>query len=79
MIEKGTAAVTTRITTTDNGPLLLDGAIDLTDFDGTSVQVPEHDTVALCRCGQSKNKPFCDGSHSASGFDGTLNPGNRVV
>ncbi len=35
---------------------------------GGQEKVLEHQTLALCRCGHSKNKPFCDGSHKAAGF-----------
>jgi len=45
-----------------NGPYLISGSIDLTDQDGNAFMHPEG--VALCRCGASDNKPFCDGSHS---------------
>lgn len=48
-----------------NGPLLIDGKIELTLADGT-VQVK--DKAHLCRCGASNNKPFCDGSHAKIGF-----------
>jgi CDGSH-type Zn-finger protein len=34
--------------------------------------LPHGEHVALCRCGASKNKPFCDGMHVATCFDGTL-------
>lgn len=49
-----------------DGPLWLRGAIEVVGVDGT---VTVQDTrMALCRCGASKNKPFCDGSHTAAGF-----------
>ena len=71
--------MTAQITITENGPLLVDGPVQLSDFDGTRIQIPARTVTALCRCGQSKNKPFCDGSHGASDFDGTINPDNRVA
>jgi CDGSH-type Zn-finger protein len=56
-----------------NGPLLVTGSIDLVDPDGNAVNIAAgKTTVALCRCGQSSTKPFCDGTHGKVGFDGTL-------
>lgn len=53
-----------------SGPYLVSGPIDLTDADGNPVAIPEgKTTVALCRCGGSVTKPFCDGTHSKIGFD----------
>ena len=53
-----------------NGPYLVTGPIALTDADGTAVDIPAgKTTVALCRCGASTNKPFCDGTHSKIGFE----------
>lgn len=53
-----------------NGPYLVTGPIDLTDADGNAVPIPEgKTTIALCRCGASVTKPFCDGTHSKIGFD----------
>ena len=49
-----------------NGPLEITGGIRLKDDVGSTPQSPEHYT--LCRCGGSKNKPFCDGSHHDNGF-----------
>lgn len=57
---------------TQNGPILVEGAVTVTDHDGAKVQLPG--TLALCRCGASANKPFCDGSHFGTGFDGTVPP-----
>ncbi|MGB3682876.1 MAG: CDGSH iron-sulfur domain-containing protein [Rubrobacteraceae bacterium] len=55
-----------------DGPLYLRGAVTLEEYDGTLIA--EDTRVALCRCGESRNKPFCDNSHRNSGFrdDGML-------
>ena len=58
------------ITPSENGPYLVSGAVCLTEVDGR--KIPHGECVTLCRCGQSKNKPFCDGMHVQVGFDGTL-------
>ena len=58
------------MTVTENGPLLMRGPARLIDADGTEYDLSERgDTVALCRCGGSTNKPFCDGTHSRTGFE----------
>ena len=51
----------------ENGPYLVTGEVDLADDDGAQYGV-EKATIALCRCGSSENKPFCDGSHTRIGF-----------
>ena len=53
-----------------NGALLLSGYAKLTDADGKLLKTKP--TTALCRCGASKNKPFCDGSHNSIGFNDAL-------
>jgi CDGSH-type Zn-finger protein len=50
-----------------NAPLVVEGKVELVLADGTS-QIVEN--PHLCRCGASKNKPFCDGSHAKIGFQG---------
>ena len=57
-----------KITTIENGPFKVQGAIDLAWPDGTPIETKK-DTVFLCRCGASTNKPFCDGQHSKIGFE----------
>lgn len=53
-----------------SGPLLVTGSIEISDPDGNPVAIPEgKTTVALCRCGASVTKPFCDGTHSKIGFE----------
>jgi len=51
-----------------NGPLLVHGTIQVKDQNGTETQ--KQRTTAFCRCGQSRNKPYCDGSHSVMRIDG---------
>jgi uncharacterized Fe-S cluster protein YjdI/CDGSH-type Zn-finger protein len=58
-----------QIRVTNNGPLLVDG--DCLLIDGTGGIVAEKGPFALCRCGGSKNKPYCDGTHKIIGFDDT--------
>ena len=54
----------------ESGPYLVRGPITLTDADG-NVYTVEAPNVALCRCGGSQTKPFCDGSHKTNGFAAT--------
>jgi CDGSH-type Zn-finger protein len=51
----------------DNGPYKVTGPVTIVDAEGNRFAVPEG-PVALCRCGRSQTKPFCDASHKA-GFD----------
>ncbi|HSO25576.1 MAG TPA: CDGSH iron-sulfur domain-containing protein, partial [Methanobacteriaceae archaeon] len=72
-----------RIKIVKNGPYIVTGGVPLyeqkliTDEGGHTRelqdirQFPPQENYTLCRCGQSKNKPYCDGSHTEAGFDGT--------
>ena len=57
----------TTVTTRRNGPYMVQGNVKIVDADGNDVAV-EGDMVFLCRCGDSSNKPFCDGTHRESNF-----------
>ncbi len=57
----------TVITPYRDGPLIVRGDFRLLDQDGGEID-PGRSTIALCRCGKSGIKPFCDGSHKAAGF-----------
>ena len=72
-----------KVTVTKDGPYLVSGSIPLAkeiSIVGKSgepeewkreKEYPKQESYALCRCGKSKNKPFCDGSHAKAGFEGT--------
>ena len=72
-----------RIMVTEDGPYLVEGALPLahqhivTNAEGESLEwrkgeeLPVQEEYNLCRCGQSRMKPFCDGSHHRVRFDGT--------
>ena len=66
------------ITPYRDGPLIVRGRFQLLDQDGGQID-PGRETVALCRCGHSARKPFCDGSHRRVRFraDSTPRPGSR--
>ncbi|MEO1980971.1 MAG: CDGSH iron-sulfur domain-containing protein [Fuerstiella sp.] len=53
----------------DNGPLLVSGPITVEDADGNSFDLGGKETIALCRCGASEKRPFCDGAHNRCGFE----------
>jgi CDGSH-type Zn-finger protein len=53
----------------DNGPYVVDGDFQLTDAQGNPIPIVKR---ALCRCGGSTTKPFCDGTHSKIGFQGAI-------
>ena len=55
------------ITPYRDGPLLVRGDFELLDQDGRPIE-PGRDTVALCSCGKSRLRPFCDGSHKLVRF-----------
>ncbi|MFA6924986.1 MAG: (4Fe-4S)-binding protein [Bacteroidales bacterium] len=56
------------INVTPNGPFLIKGDFIIIDKDGT--QLPKRDKATLCRCGASRNMPFCDGIHKEIDFRG---------
>ncbi len=59
-----------KINVRDNGPFLVEGAVKVTDADGNEFPVdPSKPAIALCRCGESANRPFCDGAHNKCGFE----------
>ncbi|WP_164667303.1 CDGSH iron-sulfur domain-containing protein [Virgibacillus doumboii] len=61
MSEKGTIKVN------DNGPYLVKGNVEMVDAKGNVFETKK--AFSLCRCGQSSNKPFCDGTHKKIGFE----------
>ena len=64
---KKSAAV--KIQILKNGPALIYGNYVIRNTDGKKIKV-EHEVAAICRCGASKKKPFCDGTHHKTGFTG---------
>jgi CDGSH-type Zn-finger protein len=56
------------ITVRENGSYLVTGPVRLRDSDGNEYDLSGKARVALCRCGASVKKPFCDGTHSKIGF-----------
>ena len=54
----------TKITINSNGSTKIDGDFEIVDREGNVYDLGGRSIVSLCRCGLSKNKPFCDGSHN---------------
>ena len=61
----------TTIKAFNNGPLRIEGEFNIRDANGNEFGLGGRTALALCRCGLSENKPFCDGNHARQGFDST--------
>jgi CDGSH-type Zn-finger protein len=58
----------TKLTVNSNGSLRVEGDFEIVDAQGKAYGLAGREVVSLCRCGHSKNKPFCDGAHK-NNFD----------
>jgi len=63
----------TKITPYRNGPYLIRGPFTMVDQEGNEIEVKRR-VVALCRCGRSQSRPFCDGTHKAIRFRAESGP-----
>ncbi len=59
----------TKITVKNNGSLRIEGEVEIYDDSGNKYDLAGRTVIGLCRCGQSNNKPFCDGSHARCSFE----------
>ena len=57
-----------KITVVHNGPIRIEGEFSICDPEGRAFGLAGRTLISLCRCGQSANKPFCDGTHNRVGF-----------
>lgn len=60
-----------------NGPLIVRGPVVLRDQEGNEIDLGRS-PVALCRCGRSRRRPFCDGTHASSRFQAPSGRENRA-
>ncbi|HTA44403.1 MAG TPA: CDGSH iron-sulfur domain-containing protein [Bryobacteraceae bacterium] len=58
----------TKITVRNDGSIRVEGEFEILDPEGKAFGLGGRAFISLCRCGQSQNKPFCDGSHAKTGF-----------
>jgi CDGSH-type Zn-finger protein len=61
----------------DDGPYKVTGPVRIEDPEGNVFAVDEGVPVALCRCGRSQTKPFCDKAHKESGFESCVRAAAR--
>jgi CDGSH-type Zn-finger protein len=57
---------TTKLTINNNGSIKIEGDFEIVDRNGNQYDLGGRTTLGLCRCGLSKNMPFCDGSHNGN-------------
>ena len=62
----------TKITARTNGSIRVEGDFELFDKEGNKFDLAGRTRIALCRCGHSKDKPFCDSTHKEIGFQSEI-------
>lgn len=62
----------TKITVKPNGSIRIEGDIELYDGNGQRFDLAGRSSISLCRCGQSKDKPFCDSTHRECKFESVV-------
>jgi CDGSH-type Zn-finger protein len=62
----------TKIIVKNNGSIRVEGTFELVDLSGNKFNLNGRTAISLCRCGLSKDKPFCDGSHREGGFQSVI-------
>jgi len=62
----------TKVTVKSNGSIHIEGDFDLFDQNGGKFDLNGRTLIKLCRCGQSKNQPLCDGAHKVCGFQSEI-------
>ena len=60
------------ITIRNNGSIRVEGDFQIVDQEGKPFDLAGRTMISLCRCGQSSNKPFCDGTHAKCGFESLI-------
>lgn len=64
--------MSTKITIKNNGSIRIEGDFELYDIHGNKFGLGGRTSISLCRCGHSKDKPFCDSSHREAGFQSEI-------
>ncbi len=62
----------TKITVKSHGSIKVEGDFELFDINGNKFDLAGRTRISLCRCGQSKDKPFCDSTHRECGFQSEI-------
>ena len=61
-----------KVTIRNNGSIRIEGDFTIVDQEGRPFDLAGRTMISLCRCGQSSNKPFCDGTHAECGFQSII-------
>lgn len=61
-----------KVVVKSNGSIRIEGDFELFDIDGNKFDLSGRARISLCRCGHSKDKPFCDSTHKAIGFQSEI-------